>query len=195
MFHPRSLKAVRYKKIGYNIKAMRQTACLVVDPIKIDSFAYLFNCTTVGRTSDWVTVQSWTWLGDGAGGWWLTPFPLGLSWFGWWVSFAPGFRCCCFCGSSCLFCLGFGFCVSGMVRLWVGGLPRGAGSWVSGGPGRSLGRGLVDRGLVGAPRWFLLLAVPGRLFCFGSLVVLGVARCYLWLFALCVDVEVGEDGC
>ena len=31
---------------------MRQTACLVVNPIKVNSFAYLFNCTTVGRTSD-----------------------------------------------------------------------------------------------------------------------------------------------
>ena len=40
---------VRYKKIGYNIK---QTACLLVTPIKVNSFAYLFNCTTVGRTSD-----------------------------------------------------------------------------------------------------------------------------------------------
>ena len=29
-----------------------QTACLVVNPIKVNSFAYLFNCTTVGRTSD-----------------------------------------------------------------------------------------------------------------------------------------------
>ena len=38
---------VRYKKI-----VMRQTACLVVNPIKVNSFAYLFNCTTVGRTSD-----------------------------------------------------------------------------------------------------------------------------------------------
>ena len=43
---------VRYKKIGYNINIMRQTACLVVNPIKVNSFAYLFNCTTVGRTSD-----------------------------------------------------------------------------------------------------------------------------------------------
>ena len=43
---------VRYKKIGYNINVMRQTACLVVYPIKVNSFAYLFNCTTVGRTSD-----------------------------------------------------------------------------------------------------------------------------------------------
>ena len=43
---------VRYKKIGYNIDVLRQTACLVVNPIKVKSFAYLFNCKTVGRTSD-----------------------------------------------------------------------------------------------------------------------------------------------
>ena len=43
---------VRYKKIGYNIDVLRQTACLVVNQIKVNSFAYLFNCTTVGRTSD-----------------------------------------------------------------------------------------------------------------------------------------------
>ena len=43
---------VRYKKIGYNKDVLRQTACLVVNPIKVDSFAYLFNCTTVGLASD-----------------------------------------------------------------------------------------------------------------------------------------------
>ena len=43
---------VRYKKIGYNIDVLRQTACLVVNPIKANSFAYLFNCTTLGRASD-----------------------------------------------------------------------------------------------------------------------------------------------
>ena len=41
---------VRYKKISYNINVMRQTACLVVNPIKVNSFAFIFNCTTVGRT-------------------------------------------------------------------------------------------------------------------------------------------------
>ena len=45
-------KTVRYKKIGYNIDVLRQTACLVVNPIKVNGFAYLFNCTTVGRASD-----------------------------------------------------------------------------------------------------------------------------------------------
>ena len=43
---------VRYKQIGYNINVMLQTACLVVNPVKVNSFAYLFDCTTVGRTSD-----------------------------------------------------------------------------------------------------------------------------------------------
>ena len=43
---------VRYKKISYNIDVLRQTPCLVVNPIKVNSFAYLFNCTTVGRASD-----------------------------------------------------------------------------------------------------------------------------------------------
>ena len=43
---------VRYKKIGYNIDVLRRTACLVVKPIMVDSFAYLFNCITVGRASD-----------------------------------------------------------------------------------------------------------------------------------------------
>ena len=43
---------VRYKKVGFNIDVLRQTACLVISPIKVNSYAYLFNCTTVGRTSD-----------------------------------------------------------------------------------------------------------------------------------------------
>ena len=42
----------RYKKIGYNIDVLLQAACLAVNPIKVNSFAYLFNCTTVSRASD-----------------------------------------------------------------------------------------------------------------------------------------------
>ena len=34
---------------------------------------------------------------------------LGLSWFNWWVSFAPEFLSCYFCESSCLFYLSFNF--------------------------------------------------------------------------------------
>ena len=36
---------VRYKKIGYNKDVLRQTASLVVNPIKVNYFAYLFDCT------------------------------------------------------------------------------------------------------------------------------------------------------
>ena len=43
---------VRYTKIGYNIDVLRQTACLVAYPIKVDNFAYVFDYTTVGRASD-----------------------------------------------------------------------------------------------------------------------------------------------
>ena len=43
---------VRYKKIGYNIDVLRQTACLVVNLIKVNNFAYLSDCMTVVRASD-----------------------------------------------------------------------------------------------------------------------------------------------
>ena len=41
---------VRYKEIGYNIDVLRQTASLVVNPMKVNNFAYLYDCTTVGQT-------------------------------------------------------------------------------------------------------------------------------------------------
>ena len=47
-----------YKKIGYNINVLQQTACLVVNPITTGNFAFLFNCTPVGRTSDSMTVPT-----------------------------------------------------------------------------------------------------------------------------------------
>ena len=43
---------VRYKRIGYNINIMRQSACLVFNPITVNNFASLFNCTLVGQASD-----------------------------------------------------------------------------------------------------------------------------------------------
>ena len=47
-----------YKKIGYNINVLQQTACLVVNPITVGNFAFLFNCTLVGRTSDSMMVPT-----------------------------------------------------------------------------------------------------------------------------------------
>ena len=40
---------VRYKRIGYDLNVMRQSACLVINPIMVDNFAALFNSTTVDR--------------------------------------------------------------------------------------------------------------------------------------------------
>ena len=36
----------------------QQTACLVVNPMTVDNFAFLFNYTPVGRTSDSMTVPT-----------------------------------------------------------------------------------------------------------------------------------------
>ena len=47
-----------YKKIGYNINVLQQTACLVVNPITVGNFAFLFYCTPVGRTSDSMMVST-----------------------------------------------------------------------------------------------------------------------------------------
>ena len=48
----------RYKRIGYSLDIMRQTACLVVNPIIVDSYASFFNCTTAVRASDSMTASS-----------------------------------------------------------------------------------------------------------------------------------------
>ena len=43
---------MRYKRIGYNLNVMRQSACLVINLIKVDGYDALFNCTPVDRASD-----------------------------------------------------------------------------------------------------------------------------------------------
>ena len=40
----------RYRRIGYNLNVIRQSACLAFNPITIDSYAAFFNCTPVVRT-------------------------------------------------------------------------------------------------------------------------------------------------
>ena len=47
-----------YRQIGYNINVLQQTACLVVNPITVGSFAFLLNFTQVGQTSDSMTVPA-----------------------------------------------------------------------------------------------------------------------------------------
>ena len=48
----------RYKEIGYNINVLQQTACLVVIPIIVDNFAFLFKCMPTGWASDSMMVQT-----------------------------------------------------------------------------------------------------------------------------------------
>ena len=43
---------MRFKRIGYNLNVMRQSVCLVINPITVDGYAALFNCRPVGRASD-----------------------------------------------------------------------------------------------------------------------------------------------
>ena len=47
-----------YKRISYNINVLQQIACLMINPIMFDNYAFLFNCTPVGRTSDSMTVPT-----------------------------------------------------------------------------------------------------------------------------------------
>ena len=46
------------KKIGYNINVLQQTACLVVNPITVGNFAFLFDRMPVDRTSDSMMVPT-----------------------------------------------------------------------------------------------------------------------------------------
>ena len=52
-FSDHSKKIVkRYIRVGYNLDIMRQSACLVLNPITVYRYGFLFNYTTVGQASD-----------------------------------------------------------------------------------------------------------------------------------------------
>ena len=42
----------RYRHIGYYFNVMRQSVCLVFNPMMVDNYAAFLNCTPVGRASD-----------------------------------------------------------------------------------------------------------------------------------------------
>ena len=58
---------MRYKRIGYSLNVMRQSACLVINPIKVGGYAALFNCMPVDRASDYMMARPkiihFSWLG------------------------------------------------------------------------------------------------------------------------------------
>ena len=45
----------RYIRVGYNLDIMWQSACLVLNPITVYSYGFLFNCTTVDQALDSMT--------------------------------------------------------------------------------------------------------------------------------------------
>ena len=47
-FHLKNI--IRYKRIGYNLNVMRQSTCLVFNPVMVDNYAaFLTACRLVGR--------------------------------------------------------------------------------------------------------------------------------------------------
>ena len=47
----------RFKRAGYSLDVMRQTACLVFNPIMVEGYAALFSCTAVVQASDSMTAS------------------------------------------------------------------------------------------------------------------------------------------
>ena len=43
---------IRHKRFDYDLYVIRQSACLVINPIAVDNVAALFNCTRLVRASD-----------------------------------------------------------------------------------------------------------------------------------------------
>ena len=43
---------IRHKRMSYDSNVMRQSACLVINPVTVDNFAALLNCAQVDRASD-----------------------------------------------------------------------------------------------------------------------------------------------
>ena len=47
----------RLKRTGYTLDIMRQTACLVLNPIMVEGYAALFSCKAVVQASDSMTAS------------------------------------------------------------------------------------------------------------------------------------------
>ena len=45
------------KRAGYSLDIMRQTACLVFNPIMVEGYAVLFRCTALVQASDSMTAS------------------------------------------------------------------------------------------------------------------------------------------
>ena len=58
-FSAQLIKIISHNKtIGCSVDVFQQTACLVVSPITVGNFAFLFDCMPVGQKSDSVMVPT-----------------------------------------------------------------------------------------------------------------------------------------
>ena len=48
-------KVKRYIRVGYNLDTMLHSACLVLNPIMVYRYGFLFNCMNVDQASDSMT--------------------------------------------------------------------------------------------------------------------------------------------
>ena len=49
----------RYTRVGYGLDVVRQSACLVLDPITVCGYGFLFGCRMVGRALGSVMALAW----------------------------------------------------------------------------------------------------------------------------------------
>ena len=70
-----------YGGVGCGVDVLQRAACLVVGPVTVGGFAFLFNCTPVGRASGSVVVPTWGlvyWWDGGGLVLWLFVGPAGV---------------------------------------------------------------------------------------------------------------------
>ena len=66
---PGIIKKVIFKNqcVDYDMDIKHQSACLVINPITVKSYSFLFNCTMVGQGSNSLTILTKTFID------WLVP--------------------------------------------------------------------------------------------------------------------------
>ena len=57
VLHPFKRIVNRFRRAGYTLDIMRQTACLVFNPLMVEGYAALFSCTAVVQASDSMTAS------------------------------------------------------------------------------------------------------------------------------------------
>ena len=105
--------------VGYGLGLMRQSACLVLGPVTVCCYGFLFSCAAVGRASGSVAALAWG-FGRWVGAWCLS------------VAGPAVARLGVFFGSGCLWVVGPFLCF--VVECWFGwGVFRGGAlRWLGG---------------------------------------------------------------